>query len=164
MGFAEVYDFVAGKVEWLVRRRPIEGERAGEPKVGECARRDVVTCSPEDPVGRVRERVAGSPYPFALVTSRTGVLLGRLRSSRLDCDPELPAAEVMEPGPSTVRPHRTAAGIARELAERELRWAIVTTPEGELIGVAARAELEAAATAHSVARHGGVDTTAERPA
>ncbi len=63
----------------------------------------------------------------------------------LDCDPQLTAEEVMEPGPSTVRPHKTAAGIAKELAEKELRWAIVTTPEGELIGVAARAELEAAA-------------------
>jgi CBS-domain-containing membrane protein len=50
----------------------------------------------------------------------------------------------MEPGPSTVRPHKTAAGIAHDLAERELRWAIVSTPDGELIGVASRAELEAA--------------------
>jgi hypothetical protein len=51
----------------------------------------------------------------------------------------------MEPGPSTVRPHKTAAGVAKDLADKELRWAIVTTPEGELIGVAARTELEAAA-------------------
>jgi hypothetical protein len=73
------------------------------------------------------------------------VLLGRLRASMLDCDPQLRAEDVMEPGPSTVRPHKTAAGIARDLAERDLRWAIVTTPHGELIGVAARDELEAAA-------------------
>jgi hypothetical protein len=51
----------------------------------------------------------------------------------------------MEPGPSTVRPHKTAATVAADLAAKELRWAIVTTPEGELIGVAARRELEAAA-------------------
>jgi hypothetical protein len=62
----------------------------------------------------------------------------------LDCDPQLRAQEVMEPGPSTMRPHKTAAGVAQTLAERDLRWAIVTTPRGELIGVAARAELEAA--------------------
>jgi hypothetical protein len=139
-----VYDYVAGKVDWLVHQRPIEGERADEPTVGDYARTDVVTCGLEDRVGPVRQSVGGSPYPFALVKSSGGVLLGRLRASMLDCDPDLRAQDVMEPGPSTVRPHKTAAGIAHDLAERDLRWAIVTTPEGELIGVAARAELEAA--------------------
>ena len=61
----------------------------------------------------------------------------------LDCDPELRAEEVMEPGPSTVRPHKTAAGIARELAEKDLHFAIVTTPRGELIGVVTRSDLAA---------------------
>jgi hypothetical protein len=124
---------------------PIEGERAGEATAGDLARDDVVTCGLDDQVGPVRERVARSPYPFALVIS-SGVVLGRLRASMLDCDPRLRAEEIMEPGPSTVRPHKTAASVAGDLAGRELRWAIVTSPEGRLIGVAARAELEAAAT------------------
>jgi hypothetical protein len=51
----------------------------------------------------------------------------------------------MEAGPSTVRPHKSAAGVAGDLAAKDLRWAIVTTPEGELIGVASRAGLERAA-------------------
>ena len=134
-----------GKVDWLAHQRPVEGERADEAKVGRYARNDVVTCTLKDQVGRVREQVAGSPYPFALVKSAGGVLLGRLRESMLDCDPGLPAEDVMEPGPWTVRPHKTAEGILHELVKRDLRWAIVTTPEGELIGVATRAELEAAA-------------------
>ena len=132
-----------GKVDWLAHQRPIEGERADEAKAGQYARHDVVTCKLEDQVGPVRELVAGSPYPFALVTSAGGVLLGRLRKSMLDCDPGLRADEVMEPGPWTVRPHKSAETILHELVARDLRWAIVTTPEGELIGVAARTELEA---------------------
>lgn len=135
---------MAGKVDWLVRQRPVEGERASEPTVGQLARNDVVTCALGDPVGPVRELVRSSPYPFALVLGTGRVLLGRLRQSMLDCDPNLAADEVMEPGPSTVRPHKTAAGVAEDLAERDLRWAIVTTPGGELIGVAARSELERA--------------------
>jgi hypothetical protein len=127
----------------------VEGERAGEPTVGDLAREDVITCALGDRVGPVREQVAGSPYPFALVLSDSRVLLGRLRSSMLECDPGLTAEQVMEPGPRTLRPHKTAAGIAEDLAQRELRWAIVTTPEGKLIGVAARAELEAAVSASS---------------
>lgn len=142
-----MYDYVPGKVDWIVNQRPVEGKRAGEPTVGQHARADVVTCGLEDRVGPVRERVASSRYPFALVVGPRGVLLGRLRASMLDCDPELGADEVMEPGPKTYRAHKTAARIAHDLAERDLRWAIVTTPRGVLIGVAARAELEAAANA-----------------
>jgi hypothetical protein len=145
LGFARVYDYRLGKVDWLAHQLPIEGERAGEPTVGSLARQDVVTCGTDDSVGEVRAWVAASPYPFALVRSEGGVLLGRLRASMLDCDPELRAGEVMEPGPSTVRPHKTAATVVADLAAKELRWAIVTTPEGVLIGVAARSELEAAA-------------------
>jgi hypothetical protein len=104
----------------------------------------VVTCGLEDQIGAVGRRIEDSPYPFGLVTSAGGCLLGRLRSSMLDCDPALRAEQVMEAGPKTYRPHRSAAGVAGELAEKELRWAIVTTPEGVLLGVASRAELDRA--------------------
>jgi Mg/Co/Ni transporter MgtE len=93
-------------------------------------------------VGDVRQLVADSPYPFALVTSPDGVLLGRLRKSAMDCDPELSVEEVMEPGPSTVRAHTGAPDLARRLAESDLRYAVVTTPEGRLIGVARREDLD----------------------
>jgi|SRR5579864_5087828 len=144
LGFAEVYDYVAGKVDWLVHERPVEGSRAGEPTVGVFARDDVVTCAPTDRAGDVRERVAGSPYPFALIISQGRVLLGRAPMSALEARPDAAIEEVMDPGPSTVRPHKTAEGVASDLKQKELRWAIVTTPEGELIGVATRTELEAA--------------------
>jgi CBS domain-containing protein len=72
--------------------------------------------------------------------------LGRVAKSHLECDPKMSVEEVMDPGPSTVRPHKTAESVAGDLAKRDLRWAIVTTPEGELIGVASRADLQAAVT------------------
>ena len=112
--------------------------------MADLARDDAVTCGLTDLVGEVREWVGNSAYPFALVLSASRVVLGRLPSSQMECDPRLPVEAVMDPGPKTVRPHKTAEGIAHDLAERELRWAIVTTPDGELIGVASRADLEAA--------------------
>jgi hypothetical protein len=122
----------------------LEGEKAAERTVGDFARDDVVTCGLEDQVGAVGRRIEASPYPFGLVTSAGGVLLGRLRSSMLDCDPALRAEHVMEAGPKTYRRHRSPATIAGELAGKGLRWAIVTSPEGVLLGVAARTELERA--------------------
>jgi hypothetical protein len=50
----------------------------------------------------------------------------------------------MEPGPSTVRADKAAAALAQRLEEQELRWAIVTTPEGRLIGIASCEELKRA--------------------
>ena len=133
-----------GKVDWLAHNVPVEGEEAAAPTAGRLARDDVVTCALEDRVGQVRERIGRSPYGFGLVLAPGRVVLGRLRSSALDCDPSLPAEEVMEAGPSTVRPHTDARALAKRLAERKLRWAIVTDPEGRLIGVARRQELERA--------------------
>ena len=98
-------------------------------------------CARDDRVGEVREQIERSGYGFALVVAPGGVLLGRLRGSALDCDPALTVEEVMEPGPSTVRPHRAAGKLADQLAERDLRWAIVTDPEGRLIGVVLRRDL-----------------------
>jgi len=56
------------------------------------------------------------------------------------------AEAIMEPGPSTVRADTLAAVLGPRLAERELRTAIVSTPEGRLIGVVTRSDLEASST------------------
>lgn len=133
-----------GKADWLAHNLPVEGEQADVQTAGRLARDDVVTCGLGEWVGQVRRRILASGYGFGLVTGTGGVLLGRLRQSALDCDPELRAAEVMEPGPSTVRPDIAAAALAKRLADRSLHWAIVTDPEGRLIGVTSRQDLEQA--------------------
>jgi CBS domain-containing protein len=144
LGFDRVYDYAAGKVDWLAHNLPVEGDDPEPPTAGRVARDDVVRCALDDAVGEVRELISRSPYGFALVVSPGGVLLGRLRGSALDCDPTLKVEEVMEAGPSTARPHRAAGKLAKRLAEQGLRWAIVTDPEGRLIGVASREDLERA--------------------
>jgi CBS domain-containing protein len=107
-------------------------------------RENAVRCSPDDRVADVLEAVWRSPYSFALVTDGQGMLLGRVRARR-ERDLDAVAGEVMELDPSTVRPHRSAAGLAQQLAERDQDWAIVTTPEGRLLGIAWREDLERAA-------------------
>ena len=105
-----------------------------------------MTCGLDDPVGEIRKRVESSPYGFALVTTAGGVLLGRLRGSTMRTAPPAATAEsVMEPGPSTVRADTPARDLAERLAERDLNTAIVSTPEGRLLGVVRRSDLETAA-------------------
>jgi Mg/Co/Ni transporter MgtE len=136
-----VYDYVLGKMDWLARALPTEGTEADAPRVKDALRDDVVTCHLEDRVGDVVPRVEKSPYGFALAVSATGVLLGRLRRSRCKGKDEARVDEVMEAGPSTVRPDMDAPTLAERLSERKLTTAVVTTPEGRLLGVVIRAEL-----------------------
>jgi Mg/Co/Ni transporter MgtE len=102
----------------------------------------VVTCRLTDPVGGIARSIADSPYGFALVVSTSGVLLGRVRASALNVEPDTHVEQVMESGPSTVRPDTPADQLAQRLRDRDLKTAIITTPEGELLGVARRADLE----------------------
>jgi CBS domain-containing protein len=126
---------------------PVEGDKADAPTAARLAHDDVITCALDDPVEAVRARVERSPYGFALVVSEGRIVLGRLRADALRNPSGGAVAEtVMEPGPSTVRADTPAADLAKRLAERDLGFAIVTTPEGRLIGVVRREDLEAAAS------------------
>jgi CBS-domain-containing membrane protein len=58
-------------------------------------------------------------------------LLGRIRRSTLE----------LEPGPSTVRYDLGVDELRERLDERDLKTAIVTTPEGKLVGVVRRTDL-----------------------
>jgi Mg/Co/Ni transporter MgtE len=131
-------------VDWLAHNLEVEGERADAPTVGRLMRHDVVRCAPTDTATAVLESIQGSPYPFAVLTSADGTVLGRVPASALKPPSETPVWDVAEPGPKTFRPHHSVENVTRHLAEKDLRWAIVTTPEGRLLGVASRADLERA--------------------
>jgi CBS domain-containing protein len=133
---------VPGKVDWLAHNLPVEGDRTYAPIAARAMRGDAATCRPTDRVADVRESIKASPYPFALLTSEDGTLLGRAPASALEPRSERPVCELAEPGPKTFRPHARADKVAGFLAENGLRWAIVTTPEGRVLGVASREDLE----------------------
>jgi CBS-domain-containing membrane protein len=61
-------------------------------------------------------------------------------------DPAARAEQVMEAGPSTVRADRPLAELAERLGSRRLHTAVVTSPDGRLLGVVRRADLEARLT------------------
>ena len=144
LGFDEVYDYVPSKVDWLARGLPREGDKANEPRAYDLAHDDVATCGLGDRIGDVRPRVEASPYGFAFAVSSGGTVLGRLRRAALEGDPKAGVEAVMEPGPSTVRADTPLDKLRARLDSGGLKTAVVTTPEGVLIGVVRRAELETA--------------------
>jgi CBS domain-containing protein len=144
LGFSEVYDYMPGKADWLARGLPTEGEEAGAPRALGLVVDDVVTCRLDERVSEVRARVEASRYRFAFVVSNSRVLLGRLRRAALEGDGDLTAEVVMEPGPSTIRPDTGLEPLAERMRKNELTCVPVTTPEGELLGLVRRDDLEAA--------------------
>jgi CBS domain-containing protein len=131
-----------GKADWLARGLPREGEKAAERRAFDLVVDDVVTCRLDDRVGDVRKRVAASRYGFAFVVSAGRVVLGRLRRAALEGDGGLTAEAAMEPGPSTIRADKQLEALAERMRKNELTCLPVTTPDGELLGVVRRDDLE----------------------
>jgi Mg/Co/Ni transporter MgtE len=135
LGFGEVYDYVAGKLDWMAAGLPTEGTNAAHPRAGDVSRKDVPTARLEDRLGDVRERVSASGWDAVVVTNNERVVLGLLRSKELAKDPELSIEKAMRPGPSTYRPYVAIKEMAEAMAGHMLESAPITTSDGRLVGL-----------------------------
>ncbi|ACZ42987.1 CBS domain containing protein [Thermobaculum terrenum ATCC BAA-798] len=136
LGFEEVYRYTAGKADWMAAGLPLEGERAGIPRVGGVARRDVPTCELGERVSDFLERAQGSGWPLAVVVNEVRVVLGLLDLERIDRGASVMLVQdVMVEGPVTYRPSVPAVEAAGRLRERGVSYVLVTTSDGELVGV-----------------------------
>src|SRR6266851_1212826 len=135
LGFEQVHHYTPGKEDWMAAGLPIEGSKASIPRVGGVARRDVPTCRLDERVGDVSARVLAKGWDLCVVVNEGNIVLGRLKRAALEGDADAIVRSVMEPGPVTYRPHVVAADAARTLSERHVESVLVTTGDGELIGV-----------------------------
>jgi predicted transcriptional regulator len=135
LGFGEVYDYVAGKLDWMAAGLPTEGTNAALPRAAEVARKDVPTARLEERLGDVRERVRAQGWGAAIVINDERVVFGLLRSKELDKDPELRMEQAMRPGPSTFRPYVAIKEMANYMTEHMLESSPITTSDGRLVGL-----------------------------
>jgi CBS domain-containing protein len=152
LGFAEVYDYAAGKADWLAWGLPWEGQTAQAPTVGEVARRDVATCGLMDRVADAKGRAQAAGFAACVVVNERRVVLGLLRSQELDADPAATAEQVMQAGPTTYRPNVPAREAGARMRARGVDALLVTTPDGTLVGLLRREDAE---SAESIAAGGG---------
>jgi len=145
LGFTEVYDYAPSKVDWFAAGLPMEGELASVPTVCDIARGDVPTCAPRENVGEANERIRGTGWDRFVVVNEERIVLGLLREKELASDPEATAEEAMRPGPTTVRPETPAKKMAERMHKRGTASVLVTTPDGELVGLMYREDGEHAA-------------------
>jgi rhodanese-related sulfurtransferase len=147
LGFTRVFDYSSSKVDWMARGLPLEGRRAGEKRAIDYTGPQVVTCRLRDRVGPLRDQVAASAYGFALVLTGEDAVVGRLRRAALEGDAAAVAEAVMEPGPSTHRPNLEPSKLVEKLQQKDLKTAILTDPDGRLLGVVRRQDLPSAGEA-----------------
>ncbi len=143
LGFTKVYDYVGGKADWFAAGLPREGQLTSTPRAGDVARRDDVTCRPTDRISDVIDRVRAAGKETCIVTTDGGVILGRVRTDRLDGDPQAQVEELMELGPTTTRADTMLEAILERLNARSVDSILVATSDGRLVGTLYRSDAEA---------------------
>jgi Mg/Co/Ni transporter MgtE len=138
LGFEKVFDYAAGKQDWLAFGLPIEGKSAATRTVGQLANREVPTCSLTDAIGAVQERMRQAHSEICVVVNRENVVLGLVRKKPSDSSAKLTVEEVMDSGPATFRPHIGIDEMTEYMREKKLTTILLTTSDGRLVGVLKR--------------------------
>ena len=142
-GFTDVYDYVNGKVEWMLQGLPVEGTGPHYAMAGEVATIERLhTCRRGSTIGDSVRAINQSGDTFCLVLNDEGVVLGRLRKKHLDETSDAAVETVMETGPTTVRPDESAKALLERMEKHKVEAVVVTTKKGVLVGVARRKDLQ----------------------
>jgi CBS domain-containing protein len=143
LGFPDVRRYTPGKADWAAAGLPLERPGDTRLRAADLARRDAPTCTLDDDLAAVRERVRAAGWDTCVVLDADGVVVGRLGRGAIGADDERTVEEAMREGPGTIRPNMPLERIVERLRERELQTAVVTTSDGEFVGVVRRDEAEA---------------------
>ena len=108
---------------------------AGLVTVGDAVHRDVFNCRLDDQPARV----LGALQPGqddCIVLNAQGIVMGRTRRRALQqAQPDAPMADVVELGPTTVRPDELLDRVAERMRRRGVSNLVVATYEGRLVGI-----------------------------
>lgn len=135
LGYGPVYDYAPGKVDWMAAGLPTIRSDPSERRALDGADREPPTCRPDQVVGELMTTASGTAF---VVVNEHRVVVGRYRTGGASADMARRVEEAMEPGPATVRAHEPLAPLLERMAGRGVDEVIITTPEGELLGVVRR--------------------------
>jgi CBS domain-containing protein len=132
-GFGPVYDYVAGKVDWLAADLPFEGTAQ---LAGRFTRRGVATTGEQTPAAEALRLLEAQGFGPVLVLNQAGVVMGAAYRDHLAAAPgEAEVGTVMRFGVSTVRPSEDAAALAHRMGHSQVTRVVVTRTDGTLIGL-----------------------------
>jgi CBS domain-containing protein len=130
-----VFDYVAGKLDWLSNALPVEGTLAETATLGKLAHPDVPTCHPTERLSQVRSRLDETGWKICVVINDARVVLGVVHNENQPAQGEDAMVDlIMELGPTTFRPHLTPNEIADHIERKKPEAVLVTTSDGRLFG------------------------------
>lgn len=132
LGYRRVYDYEAGKADWLAFGLPYEGEAD---LIGGRLTTEVDTCTVDDRVGTIRPRLEKSRFGMLVVLTSGGLVAGRLNRDALDAADDAAVEDLMGEGPTTVRPSEDADVLSQRMTEAGIDGVLVTSSDGRLLGV-----------------------------
>lgn len=144
LGFRQVYDYVPGKADWLAAGLRREGQAAGVPLAGDVADRSVLICTVDQPVDDVVAMLDETGRRVCVVVDADEVVIGLLRHEDAASRTEGTVEAAMRPGPETVRADEPLAPLLERMARSGTEAVPVTDPEGRLLGLLERDDLEQA--------------------
>ena len=116
------------------------------PQAGAYAQRDVPTCHLTHRLGEARDRARAAGVKACVVVNAHNIVLGFLSREVLDAALGVEVEAVMEPGPSTIRPNTFVDTALKRLEAQRQDSLLITTPDGQMIGLLFRHEIEKAKT------------------
>src|SRR4051812_15208892 len=140
LGFEDMYDYVTSKVAWLAEGLPGAGLLTDAQRALGHVHEDVPTVPASATVGDVTARIG--EWELAVVVDGNGVVLGVVRPEVSALDASARVIEVMQPAPPTVRPSIPVRELAASMDNAGEAHILVTRPDGHLLGLVRRDELE----------------------
>jgi rhodanese-related sulfurtransferase len=134
MGFQEVYRYTPGKADWLAVGWESEGTQAKKPRLKQVLLKDTPTCSLRERLEDVKSRRRPN-QDLCVVVNDKNIVLGVIRGESWDANPQARIVDVMQPGPHTLRPDLDPKDAEKALRNVDSDTAIVTTSDGELLGI-----------------------------
>jgi CBS domain-containing protein len=134
-----VYDYVAGKADWLAADLAFEGTAQ---LAGMFTRRRMATVAEGASVAEALGLLQAQGFGPVLVVNEAGVVMGAAYRDRLAAAAgEAAVGTVMRFGVSTVRPSEDAAALAHRMGHRPVTRVVVTRADGTLVGLFFAADL-----------------------
>jgi CBS domain-containing protein len=138
-GFGPVYDYAAGKADWLAADLPFEGTAK---LAGMFTRRDVATAGERTIAAEALRLLDARGFGPVVVVNQAGVVMGAAYRDKLAGAPrETAVGTVIRFGVSTVRPGEDAAALAHRMGHRDVSRVVVTHSDGTLVGLFFAADL-----------------------
>ncbi len=133
-GFGPVYDYVAGKSDWLAADLPFEGTAQ---LAGMFTRREIATASKDTPAQEALEQLLARGFDPVLVLNQAGVVMGAAHRDQLESAAAGTQAGtlMMRFGVTTVRPSEQAADLVHRMHHAQVSRIVVTRSDGTLVGL-----------------------------